>query len=50
MLNPLKCNSLIEWTKWLGKRFVHFDERVQTGESQTCIAVQSKASIWAYKT
>ncbi len=26
--------SFVEWTKWLGKRFVHFDERVRTGESR----------------
>jgi len=27
------------------KRFVHFDEQVRTGESQTFVTEQSKASI-----
>jgi len=35
-------------TSWLGKRFVHFDERVRTGESRTRITEQNKATIWAY--
>ncbi len=38
LINPLK------------KRFVHFDEWVQTGDSRTLITEQSKASICAYKT
>jgi len=37
-------------TNWLGKRFVHFDKRVRTGESRTRITEQSKATIWTYKT
>jgi len=32
------------------KRFVHFDERVWTGESRRRITEQSKTTIWAYKT